>query len=35
MLKKITYYTLGFIFSSLCLTAIMLGCLIQLSGGSI
>ena len=27
MLKKIAYYTLGFIFSGLCLTAIMLGCL--------
>jgi len=27
MLKKIAYYTLGFIFSAFCLTAIMLGCL--------
>jgi len=34
-IKKIAYYTLGFIFSALCLTGIMLGCLIQLSGGSI
>nr|BAR38331.1 hypothetical protein [uncultured Mediterranean phage uvMED] len=34
-MKKIAYYTLGFIFSAFCLTAIMLGCLIQLSGGSI
>jgi len=34
-MKKIAYYTLGFTFSVLSLTAIMLGCLIQLSGGSI
>jgi len=34
-MKKIAYYTLGFIFCAFCLTAIMLGCLIQLSGGSI
>jgi hypothetical protein len=27
MLKKIAYYTLGFTFSVLSLTAIMLGCL--------
>jgi len=27
MLKKITYYTLGFTFSVLSLSAIMLGCL--------
>jgi hypothetical protein len=26
-MKKIAYYTLGFIFSAFCLTAIMLGCL--------
>ena len=34
-MKNIIINTLAITFISLCLTAIMLGCLIQLSGGSI
>lgn len=34
-MKNIIINTLAFIFTGLCLTAIMLGCLIQLSGGTI